>query len=58
MLETQLKEKQIILSDYQHESTSLKDQKVARDNQAEMLRYEGEGLKSDGDTLTHELGKL
>lgn len=39
-LETQLKDKQIILSDYHHECASFKDQKIARDNQAEMLRYE------------------
>ena len=34
MLENQLRDKQVILSDYQHEGASLKDQKIHRDNQS------------------------
>lgn len=37
--------------------TSLKDQRMARDNQVEMLRYEAEGLKADGEALDFERGK-
>lgn len=53
-----MRDKQAVLSDYQHEGAALKDQKIHRDNQCEMIRYESDGLKSDGEGLVHELGKL
>ena len=56
--EAQCRDKSAILMEHAHEMVSLKDQKVARDNQAEMLRYEAEGCKADWETLTHERGKL